>query len=346
MSNKRNQRLGIFDLENSSPIELVKKSEEKGGVDDIGPAIMLDVSLLNTGNNRISARTAFLICKEQMRLSNIRPQTIKEYEYNYNRFVETMQIDYLDEITLESLYGFLNSLGDVNDVTKQSKVRKLKAVFNRFHDNGWINRRFWKDLKIKVDNKIKPPANENNLSILLSLLDMSNFIHFRDAVAILTVYKCGLRMSTLSQLEEKHIDLSKRMLIIQGDIMKGRDAIKLPFDEELERFFIRLIQQNNVIRQHYRKHNEYLFISKFGDRIFHENTPNAITKRLSYYARKWNLSDINPHAIRRLYAANLLKKGANVALISKALAHKSIATTTQYLGLSMEQVAKDLRDYL
>ena len=101
MSKNRNQRLGIFDLENSSPIELVKKAEEKAKVDDIGPAIMLDVALLNTGNNRISARTAFLICKEQMRLSNIRPQTIKEYEYNYNRFVETMQIDYLDEITLE-----------------------------------------------------------------------------------------------------------------------------------------------------------------------------------------------------------------------------------------------------
>lgn len=346
MSKKRNQRLGIFDIENSSPIELVKKAEEKAKVDEHGPAIMLDVSLLNTGNNRISARTAFLICKEQMRLSNIRPQTVREYEYNYNRFIEMMQIDYLDEITLDSFYGFLNSLGNVSDVTKQSKVRKLKAIFNRFHDNGWINRRFWKDLKIKVDNKIKPPANENNLSILLSLLDMSNFIHFRDAVAILTIYKCGLRMSTLVQLEEKHINLSSRMLIIQGDIMKGREAIKLPFDEELERFFKRLIQQNNVIRRHYRKQNEYLFISKFGDRIFHENTPNAITKRLSYYASKWNLTDINPHAIRRLYASNLLKKGANVALISKALAHKSIATTTQYLGLSTEQVANDLRDYL
>lgn len=346
MSKKRNQRLGIFNLENSAPIELVKKSEEKAKAVDNGPAIMLDVSLFNTGNNRINARTAFLICKEQMRLSNIRPQTIKEYEYNYNRFIETMQIDYLDEINLEVLYRFLDSLGDVSDVTMQSKVRKLKAILNRFHDNGWINRRFWKDLKIKVDTKVKLPANENNLSILLSLLDMSNFIHFRDAVAILTIYKCGLRMSTLVQLEEKHIDFNRRMLIIQGDILKGRDAIKLPIDEELEGFFKRLIQQNNVIRLHYRKQNGYLFISKFGDRIFHENTPNAITKRLSYYARKWQLADINPHAIRRLYAANLLKKGANVALISKALAHKSIATTTQYLGLSTEQVANDLRDYL
>lgn len=69
----------------------------------------------------------------------------------------------------------------------------------------WIEKRFWKDVKIKVDERIKPSANENNLAILLSTFDMSNFIQFSDAVAVLTIYKCGLRVNKLVQLEEKHI---------------------------------------------------------------------------------------------------------------------------------------------
>lgn len=344
---RKGQRSGVFDLEYSPPIKLVKESQEyTESLGQAKPRIMIDVNATNQTNNRISARTAFLIVKEQMRLANIRQQTIKEYEYVYNRLLKTMQINYLDELTLESLYGFLDALGDVKDITKQSKLRVLKAVLNRFYDNGWLNRNFWREVKIKVDNKIKPPANENNLAILLSLLDMSNFIHFRDAVAVLTIYKCGLRMSTLVQLEEKHIDFNNRILVIQGDIMKGREAVKLPFDDELDTFFKRLIKQNDIIRKHYRKQNEYLFVSKFGDRIFSDNTPNAITKRLSYYAKRFGLEQINPHAIRRLYAVNLLKKGANVALISKALSHKSLATTTVYLGLTTDEVANNLRDYL
>jgi len=345
---KNSQRTGIFDLENMNPIELktINPKNENNEPLITAPTIMIDVNSVRIKGNRISAYSALIIVKEQMRLSGIRKQTIKEYDYNFRRLLTKMNVEYLDEITAETLFGFISSLGDVKDVTKQSKLRVIKAILNRMFDNGWIEKRFWKDIKIKVDGKIKPPANENNLAILLSLLNMSNFIHFRDAVSILTIYKCGLRMSTLIQLEEKHIDFDNRMLIIEGDIMKGRDVLKLPFDDELEMYLKRLIKQNDVIRNHYKKRNKYIFISKFGDSLDVESKPCAITKRLSYYSSKYQLKDINPHAIRRLFATNLLRKGANVALISKALSHKSLATTTAYLGLTTDEVANELKEFL
>ncbi|KOP78293.1 hypothetical protein AMS59_10445 [Lysinibacillus sp. FJAT-14745] len=79
-----------------------------------------------------------------------------------------MNIEYLDEITTETLFGFITLLGDLKDITKQSKLCVIKAILNRMVGNGWIEKRFWKDIKIKVDGKIKPPANENYLAILLS----------------------------------------------------------------------------------------------------------------------------------------------------------------------------------
>lgn len=342
---KSKQRIGIFDLEDTANISLSPK-EENIDSDIIAPKLALNPSQVKTSNNRIEVLSALLIVKEQMRLSGIRKVTIKEYDYNFRQLIKHTEVEYVDELNVEKLYEWLSSQETVSNTTKQSRLRKIKAVLSRFYDNGFVNRKWWSDIKVKVDTKIKPPANENHLSILLSLLDMSKFIHFRDACAILTMYKCGFRLSTLVQVQEKHIDFDNKLFLIDGAITKNHDILKIPFDDELATFLHRLIKQNNAIRKHYRKRNKFIFISKFGEPLVNENTPNAITKRLSYYAKRYNLKDINPHAIRRLYANNLLKKGADVPLISKALGHKSLATTTYYLGISSDKVAEDLRKFL
>ncbi|WP_170832571.1 hypothetical protein [Lysinibacillus sp. Y5S-8] len=54
---------------------------------------------------------------------------------------------------------------------------------------------------------------------------MTNFIQFRDAVAILTIYKTGIRMNTLIQLEEKHINFKTNSSLLTGDIMKNQDVM-------------------------------------------------------------------------------------------------------------------------
>lgn len=72
----------------------------------------------------------------------------------------------------------------------------------------------------------------------------------------------------------------------------------------------------------------------------------AISKQLNKYAKRFELENINAHAIRRDYAKNLLNKGASIALISKALGHSDLAVTTQYLILDIEEVEINLRNFL
>lgn len=62
--------------------------------------------------------------------------------------------------------------------------------------------KFWKTINIKVDQKVKEGATEYEVNVLLSLLDLSNFIQLRDAVAVLVMFKTGIRINTLVQLEE------------------------------------------------------------------------------------------------------------------------------------------------
>ena len=62
--------------------------------------------------------------------------------------------------------------------------------------------------------------------------------------------------------------------------------------------------------------------------------------------KRFGLENINAHAIRRAYAKRFYDKGASIALISKALGHSDLAVTTQYLDLSVEEVANELKSFL
>lgn len=206
--------------------------------------------------------------------------------------------------------------------------------------------KFWKTINIKVDQKVKEGATEHDVNVLLSLLDLGNFIHLRDAVAVLVMFKTGIRINTLVQLEERHIDLNNNVLNLEGSIMKNHQQIKLPFDDFLKKLLEVLLKQNAIIRTEYGKKNSLIFITKYGDVISTSPTHNNIQKRLNKYSRMYGLKNINPHALRRGFAKTLLNKGANVAVISKALGHSDISVTTKYLHLDIDEVVNNLRSYL
>ncbi|MGM9944759.1 MAG: tyrosine-type recombinase/integrase [Lysinibacillus sp.] len=142
------------------------------------------------------------------------------------------------------------------------------------------------------------------------------------------------------------MDFENKTLNLTGDIRKNREFLKLPIDDQLIDLFKVLIEQNDKIRTYYEQENDFLFITMKGTTINTSSTNNAISKQLNKYAKRYELPNINPHAIRRAFAKNLYDKGADVALISKALGHSNLAVTTQYLDISVGEVAQNLRDYL
>lgn len=139
-----------------------------------------------------------------MEISGLKKATIQEYNYTFNRFINDLNLTYVSEITQKSIYEWLSKLENANAVSKSNKLKVISAVLNRFF--GWVQTKFWKAIKIKTDKKVKKAASKNHLLILLSLLDTSTFIGFRDSVAILLLYKTGIRINTLGLLEENVLD--------------------------------------------------------------------------------------------------------------------------------------------
>ncbi|MFJ7306704.1 tyrosine-type recombinase/integrase [Peribacillus frigoritolerans] len=300
------------------------------------PAILSDSILISN---------ALDVITRQMKVSGNRSRTISDYVLHVEHFQSVTNVQYVADITANTIYKWLDSM-NVSNQTKLTRLKCLKAFLSRCFDNRWIEMKFWKTINIKVDQKVKEGATEHDVNVLLSLLELGNFIHLRDAVAVLVMFKTGIRINTLVQLEERHIDLNNNVLNLEGSIMKNHQQIKLPFDDFLKNLLEVLIKQNAIIRTEYGKKNSLIFITKYGDVISTSPTHNNIQKRLNKYSRMYGLKNINPHALRRGFAKTLLNKGANVAVISKALGHSDISVTTKYLHLDIDEVVNNLRSYL
>lgn len=316
-------------------------------VDDIGG---LDFDIMQPRRNKddilpVPIDKALSLVFRQMRATGRRPRTIESYDYVFAEFVKKTGIKYVHEINADTLYLYIDQL-DVSLSTKLIRLKTIKAVLSRFFDNGWLPYKFWNNINIRIDKDVKEGAEESDIALLLSLIDKTSFTGFRDAVAVLLMYRTGIRINTLGNLREKHIDFENLELNLDGSIMKGRSLLKLPIDQQLADNLKRLIRENDRVRDFYGIKNDYVFITYKGRGINNTQGTNVISKRLSKYAKLYGLKNINSHAIRRAYAKNLLKAGANIALISKALGHKDLSTTTQYLHLDVDEVAQNLREFL
>lgn len=324
----------------------MSRSRKHGVFAVSGDAVVLPSKSNKLKRDSLTISSALETVFQQMRISGNRQRTIESYQYIFEQFVTVNKLQYVEDITVESLYHYLDVL-EVKPTTKLIRLKSTKAVLSKFFNNGWIKEKFWNNIHIKVDKEVKKGAKESDIDKLLELIDQSSFVGFRDAVAIKLMYKTGIRIRTLGELRERHIDFENLCLNLDGSTLKNHKFLKLPIDDELATMLKMLIKFNEGIRRHFGTDNKNVFITQNGLAMNTSKSSNcAISKQLNKYSKRFGLENINAHAIRRAYAKNLLNKGASIALISKALGHSDLAVTTQYLDIDIEEVATNLRDFL
>lgn len=292
-----------------------------------------------------SVEKALEIVTKQMVVEGLRPRTISDYETYVNDFIAKTGVKYMKDVNADAIYEWL-SLMNVQPQTKLIRIKCLRAFLERCFDNMWFVERFWRNITIHVDTPIKEGATEAEVFALLRILDLSDYIQLRDAASVLLIFETGLRLSTMTNLQEQHVDLDAKMLRLDGSIMKNRRTLLLPFSERLARILHALIEQNRIIRKEKSKRNYYIFITQQGDKIASSQSSNNISKRLNMYKRRYGLENINAHALRRGFAKDIYKKShGDLALVSKALGHQDFGVTTRYLHLENEEVANELRKF-
>lgn len=161
-----------------------------------------------------------------------------------------------------------------------------------------------KDLR----NYLKP----NEVERLLDLAENT-----RDYLMIRVLWKTGMRVSELINMEESWIDYEERMLTIFGKGSKWRRA---PVDRESLMLIKQFIRDNKST-------NQKIFpISRV--RVF------QILRGISDKADIDK--NIHPHTLRHSYAVNYLKKGGNLRNLQMNLGHSDLNITAQYLQVTAQ----------
>lgn len=206
---------------------------------------------------------------KQMQIAGNRQRTIESYAYIFNQFVAVNRLEYVEDISAESIYHYLDVL-EVSQQTKLIRLKSIKAVLSKFYNNSWIKDRFWNTIQIKVDKEVKEGAKQSDIVKLLQLIDQTTFIGFRDAAAIKLMYKTGIRIRTLGELRERHINLENLLLNLDGSTLKNHKFLKLPIDEEVAAMLKVLIKLNDGVRNYFGTENHNVFITQNGFALEYE----------------------------------------------------------------------------
>lgn len=148
-------------------------------------------------------------------------------------------------------------------------------------------------------------------------------------VFFMTVYATGLRVGEACRLETRDIDATRAVIHVrEGKGQKERFVMLSP----------RLLRVLRVYWAQQRPAEPWLFASS---RRGYCLNPDSAREALKLAATKAGIEKkVTPHVLRHSFATHLLEGGTELRVIQVLLGHSSIKTTTRYVRVSRELVAK------
>ncbi|GMA07089.1 hypothetical protein GCM10025886_02400 [Tetragenococcus halophilus subsp. flandriensis] len=292
--------------------------------------------------NRTTITEGWDIVNKQAVGEDLRPATMRDYKNFYFDYVEFNQFVYIDQFNSDSIYRWLASM-NVQATTKRIRLKALKAVLGRLYNAGELETKFYKSIVVRVNEETKEGTTREDIEKFLSCIDVTDYFQLRDASMVLIIWYTGIRAMTLAQLTTNMVDFEEGLLTCPALIMKNHHRLVLPLNKTVLDMLRMLIEQNEIIKEELSIDTDLIFFTQNGHQFVDKNSRTTISKRLNVYAQEFNIEHLNTHAIRRGFAKRLLDEGTSVPIISKALGHSSLATTTKYLNISEAELINELK---
>ena len=296
---------------------------------------------------------------------NKSPNTIKEYNYDLNRFlkyityhfkltdeknienidIHNMSLDTVNKIQLEDIHSYLFYLTNTFNSKPATRARKAASirVFFKYlsQKKGMIDHNPALNLESPKIGKRMP--RYLSLEDSKKLLDVSNNEDDRNKerdFAIITLFlNCGMRLSELVGINIKDIDFSENKMNVIGKGNKERTIY-------LNKACISAIKSYLSVRP-----NEGIKLDS-KDALFLSERLERISNRTVQYIVKKELQraglDTNKYSVHKLRhtAATLMYKYGNVDIraLQELLGHESISTTEIYTHVDNEQIRNAVED--
>lgn len=249
---------------------------------------------------------------------------LKEYLYTF------YSVELIKSVSKEMIKAYLQKISDYKPKTIKRKIASMKAFFSfyEFENEVFINP--FRKMKIHLKEPYILPTVmcDSEIKQILEFLyrqRIQNNRHngytykaqIRNIAIIELLFATGVRVSELSQLQCKDVDLIHAVIKVYG---KGsRERIIQICSEDV----IAILNEYKELIQP----TTSFFINRFG----HEISAQSIRLLVKRCVKELKLSKhITPHTFRHTFATLLLEEDVDIKYIQSLLGHSSIVTTQIY----------------
>jgi integrase/recombinase XerD len=259
------------------------------------------------------------------------PNTLEAYERDILEFLSYHEgrKAKLYQITRRAVNQYLGELRNRQNATT-SILRKVSSV-----------KGFYEWLQIKGVLKDNPlallelPKRRTPLPKVLSVGEISRLLNsdalsLQDKTIVELLYACGLRVSELTSLLVKSIDLGGGFLRVFG---KGNKERLIPLGD------VSIMVVRKYLMETGLQGDDPLFPNLEGAGPLFKTPLN----RRDIWQRVRNMRhiigrEVSPHTFRHSFATHLLENGADLRVVQELLGHSDISTTQIYTQISKRHV--------
>ncbi|WP_303860574.1 site-specific tyrosine recombinase/integron integrase [Alkalibaculum bacchi] len=242
-----------------------------------------------------------------------------------------IQDEFIEEITLNDFYAFLNyckmELSNKNATTAR-KVSAIRAFFKYLYRKAKvIHRDPAEELEIpKIERRLPVHLNQYEAQTFLDSVKGRN--KERNQCIVALFLNCGLRLSELCSLNVNSIKKDSIYVIGKGN--KEREVY-------LNAVAQNYLQEYLEMRKNMKIQSKALFLSERKQRL----SPRAIEHMIKRLIDDCGLNEkISPHKLRHTFATLLYKNGVDIRSIQALLGHERL-TTTQIYTHTDNEILKD-----
>ncbi|MCJ7520926.1 MAG: tyrosine-type recombinase/integrase, partial [Dehalococcoidia bacterium] len=168
---------------------------------------------------------------------------------------------------------------------------------------------------------------------LIEAPDVSTPQGLRDRAILELLYASGLRVSEITTLDLKDIDLVSRQIRVWGKGAKERGVLMgVPAVQALQKYI-----DLGRIKLEGKTETQAVFLNRFGNRIAERRIQHIVKK----YARLAGLDlRVFPHIMRHTFATHMLDGGADLRVVQDLLGHARLSSTQVYTHVTQSQIRR------
>ncbi|MBW8013003.1 tyrosine recombinase [Lactobacillus helveticus] len=236
---------------------------------------------------------------------------------------------------------YLQNLAD-RKLVRSSQARQMSSLHSFFR---FLTRR--KFIKIDPTQGITLRCGEkklpeffygNELKQVFDSLKGNKPLTVRNLALFELFYATGMRVSEVSNLTLRQIDLNVQTILVHG---KGNKDRYVAFDDHTKKSLVRYLEdaRPNLLKDETEQH------------VFLSNLGNPLSKRgIEYVMQKtFNQAGISgkvhPHELRHTFATAMLNNGADLRSVQELLGHSSLSATQIYTHVTMAHLKSDYEKY-